>query len=169
MRWSCLLACAALFAWPFAVRAEHARIDLKVIHLDPQSDPGDEVSAQADAEPPTGGRNPRPLAKATAGEPLAFQFFLTNTYPHGVVKNVTVRYYVVREEKRGQKAVPDLKKGTVASGQFTMNFKPACRVGSRVNFRIKEPGIYLLRVETINTNSDHEHFSAIDIEVKKAP
>jgi hypothetical protein len=169
MRMSCLLACAALIAWPIAGRAEHARIDLKVLHLDPKSDPGEEVSAQADTEPPAGGRNPRPLAKATTGEPLALQFFLTNTYPHGVLKNVTVRYYVVREGKRGQKAVPDLKKGTVAGGQFTMNFKPNCRVGSRVNFRIKEAGIYLLRVETINTDSDHEHFSAIDIEVKKAP
>jgi hypothetical protein len=168
MRLSYWLACAALIACPLAARAEHARIDLKVIHLDSQSDSGEDVSATVDTDPPTGGRNPRPLAKATAGEPLALQFFLTNTYPHGVIKNVTVRYYVVREEKRGQKAVPDLKKGTVAGGQFTMNFKPNCRVGSRVNFRIKEPGFYLLRVETINTDSDHEHFSAIDIEVKKA-
>ena len=32
-----------------------------------------------------------------------------------------------------------------------------------------EAGVYLLRVETLNTDSDHEHFSAIDVEVGKAP
>jgi hypothetical protein len=170
MRLSCLLACVALVAWPLSAHAEHARIDLKLIHLDPESGAeGEAVSASADREPPAGGRNERPLARVKAGEPLALQFFLTNTYPHGVKKGVTVRYCVVREEKRGQKEVPDLKKGTVTDGQFTMNFKPGCRVGSRVTFRIKEVGIYLLRVETLNSDSDHEHFSAIDVRVEKAP
>jgi hypothetical protein len=170
MRLSCLLAALALVAWPLSARAEHARIDLKVIHLDPESGAeGDAVTAGADQEPPAGGRNERPLAKVKAGEPLALQFFLTNTYPHGVKRGVTVRYFVARETKRGQKELPNLKAGTVTDGRFTMNFKPECRVGSRVTFRIPEPGTYLLRVETINTDSDHEHFAAIDIEVVKAP
>jgi hypothetical protein len=39
-------------------------------------------------------------------------------------------------------------------------------VGARLNVRIDEPGIYLVRVDTQNTQSDHEHFSAIDLEVK---
>jgi hypothetical protein len=38
-----------------------------------------------------------------------------------------------------------------------------------VSFRIKEPGVYLLRVETLNTDSDHEHFAAIDVQVVRAP
>ena len=37
MKLSCLLACVALVAWPLSARAEHARIDLKLIHLDPDS------------------------------------------------------------------------------------------------------------------------------------
>jgi hypothetical protein len=73
-------------------------------------------------------------------EELALQFILTYTYPHGVKKDVTVRYVVVRQQKRGQKTVPDLKEGVVTRGEFKMNFKPACRVGARVTFRIKEPG-----------------------------
>ncbi len=170
MRLSCLVAGLALVAWPLAARAEHARIDLKLIHLDPGSGAeGDEVTAHADREPPAGGLNERPLATVKAGEPLALEFVLTNTYPHGVKKGVTVRYYVVREEKRGQKRVPDLTAGTVTEGQFKMNFKPGCRVGARVTFRVKEPGVYLLRVETLNTDSDHEHFSAIDVRAAKAP
>jgi len=165
-----LVACMVVIAGPLSARAEHALIDLKLIRLDPDSGAeGEAVAAHADQEPPAGGRNERPLLKVKAGEPLALEFFLTNTYPHGVKKNVTVRYYVVREEQRGQTRLPNLKEGIVTDGRFTMNFKPGCRVGSRVSFRIKEPGIYLLRIETLNTDSDHEHFSAIDVQVGKAP
>jgi hypothetical protein len=164
MKLSCLVACVLLIAGSLSARAEHARIDLKLIRLDSKDAP---TEAQADQEPPLGGRNERPLVKVKAGEPLALEFFLTNTYPHGAKKNVTVRYYVVREEKRGQKRVPNLKDGTITDGRVTMNFKPFCRVGSRVTFRIEEAGMYLLRVETLNTDSDHEHFSAIDVEVER--
>lgn len=165
-----LIACLALVACPLVVRAEHARIDLKLIRLEPARSGEEEVaSAPVDQEPPLGGRNKRPLAKVKAGEELALQFVLTNTYPHGVKKDVTVRYFVVREQKPGQKNVPELTKGVVTEGTFKMNFKPGCRVGARVNFRIKEPGVYLLRVETHNTDSDHEHFSAIDIQADRAP
>jgi hypothetical protein len=170
MKRSYLLVGVALILWPLSLRAEHAKIDLKLIHLDPASGAeGEEVVANADQEPPLGGSNKRPLAKVKAGEPLMLRFFLTNTYPHGVKKDVTVRYYVVREEKQGQKNVPDLKTGTVTEGRFKMNFKPNCRVGAQVHFKINEPGIYLLRIETLNTDSDHEHFAAIDVRVDKAP
>ena len=164
-----LFACLALAAWPLSARAEHARIDLELIHIDPTTGAdGDSVSSTADTEPPAGGFNPRPVAKVRAGEPLVLQFVLTNKYPHGILKDVTVRCYVVREDKLGQKELPDLTKGTVTDGKFMMNFKPDCRVGARVAFKIAEPGAYLLRVDTLNTASDHEHFSAIDVQVEKA-
>ncbi len=99
-------------------------------------------------------------------EPLVLQFILTNAYPHGELKEVTVRYYLVREEKAGQKKVPDLAAGTVTLGQFKLNLKPKARVGARVAFTVREPGVYLLRVDTLNTKSDHEHFSAIDVQVE---
>jgi hypothetical protein len=162
-----LFAAAALLALPLAVRAEHAQIDLRLVRVDPASGlSAEETEAHADQEPPPGGVNPRPLAKVKAGEPLVLQFVLTNTYPHGENKDVGVHYYVVREEKPRQKQLPDLSKGTVTEGRFKMNFKPKCRVGARVAFTIKEPGLYLLRVDTSNTNSDHEHFSAIDVQVE---
>ncbi len=162
-----LVAIVALIL-PLSVHAEHARIELKVIPHDPVTGAeGEAVTASADTDPPQGGLNKRPVAKVTAGQPLVLQFFLTNTYPHGVKKNVTVRYFVVREEKIGQKEVPSFKDGAVTDGKFKMPFKPACRVGAQVQFHIDKPGIYLLRVETQNTDSDHEHFSAIDIHVEK--
>ncbi len=153
------LAMCAQLAW-----AEHAIINLRVMRLDPQSgQTEDEGSASADQEPPRGGHTPRPLFKVKVNEPLALQFILTNTYPHGEHKDVTVRYFVVKEAKARQKEVPSLDEGVVVQGSYKMNFKPKCKVGARVQFTLREPGLYLLRVETANTQSDHEHFSAIDI------
>src|SRR5205807_9895525 len=139
-------------------------IDLRVMHADNDGNTKEEAQAFADTDPPLGGIHARPLFKAKAGEPLVLQFFFTNTYPHGEKKDVIVRYFVVREEKAGQKAVPDLKNGTVTDGHFTLNFKPQRRVGARVAFTIPRPGTYLLRVQSENTDSDHEHFSAIDVQ-----
>jgi hypothetical protein len=157
-------ALVVLILWPLTARAEHARIDLSVHRLDPDVAEGDnEGTASADREPPTGGFNPRPTFKVKAHEPLALQFILTNLYPHGEHKGVKVRYVVVREKKAGQKEVPALTEGVVTQGLFRMNFKPKCRVGARVRFTLPEHGVYLLRVETLNTGSDHEHFSAIDL------
>jgi len=73
---------------------------------------------------------------------------------------------VARREKVKQKEVPDFRRDMVTKGQFQLNFKPMTRVGARVAFTIPEPGIYMLRVDTINTASDHEHFSAIDLQVE---
>jgi hypothetical protein len=167
MKWPCLLALGALALWPVPARTEHARIDLRVIRLEVKTGQAkDEVSASADREPPAGGLNPRPLFKAKSAEPLALQFLLTNTYPHGVKKGVTVRFFVARESRLRKKTLPDLTTGVVTQGEFTLDFKPGCRVGARVLFTIKQPGAYLIRVETLNTDSDHEHFSAIDLQVE---
>jgi len=160
-----------LLAWGFlatTMRAEHASIDLRVMRLDQETGKGkEEVSATVLQEPPGENVDQRPQFKAKAGEPLVLQFILTNTYPHGEKPAVRIRYFVVRETKPKQKNVPDLEEGVVTQGRFTLNYKPKCRVGARQAFTIKEPGSYLLRVQTENTDSDHEHFSAIDILVEK--
>ena len=167
MRKFLLLATAVLAMVPLLARAEHADITLRVLRTDADSGKTlDEVKAAADEEPPAGGINPRPVLKVKVNEPLILQFILTNAYPHGELKDVGVRYFVARQEKLGQKTLPDLKKGTVTEGRFLLNLKPKARVGARVTFAIGEPGVYLLRVETANTKSDHEHFSAIDIQAE---
>ena len=167
MKWFAVLALLGLITAAPAARAEHASITLKVFRVDPASGQAkDEISSRSDQEPPSGGVLPRPLFKVKAGEPLVLQFIYTNTYPHGITKDVRIRYFVVREEKARQKAVPELDKNVVAMGQFHSNFKPKCRVGARVAFTVREPGVYLLRVDSFNTNSDHEHFSAIDLQVE---
>jgi hypothetical protein len=167
MRHRIALVVGLLTAYVPAARSEHATIDLRLIR--PTADArvaSVETNANADVEPPAGGYTPRPLIKVKVNEPLVLQFFLTNNYPHGAHKDVSVRFFVVREEKARQKKVPDLTKGVVTEGHFKMNFKPKCRVGARVSFTVKEKGMYLLRVQTSNTHSDHEHFSAIDVQVE---
>jgi hypothetical protein len=162
-----LIALSALVAWPLVAAAEHAKIDLRIHRIDEKSGKTmDEARSTSDEEPPIGGVIPRPVFKVKAKEPLVLQFILTNVYPHGNLKDVTVRYFVVRQDKVGQKQLPDLAKGMVVQGRFKMNFKPKCRVGARVAFTIPKPGVYLLRVQTGNTKSDHEHFSAIDLQVE---
>jgi hypothetical protein len=157
----------ALVALPLIAYAEHANIKLRMVRMDAQSGKTlDEASAATDEEPPGGGINPRPIFKAKVNELLVMQFILTNIYPHGELKEVTVRYFVVREDKAGQKKVPDIEKGTVTQGRFLVNLKAKARVGARVAFTISEPGVYLLRVQTSNTKSDHEHFSAMDLQVE---
>jgi len=154
-----------LFA-PLASRAEHADIVLKMFRLDRVSGMTvDEVTSSSDQEPPPGGVKERPMIKAKAKDPLVLQFILINTYPHGVNKDVTVRYFVVPVPKLNHKTLPSLD-DCVVRGQFQMHFKPKCRVGARVALTIPNPGIYLLRVDTLNTGSDHEHFAALDVQVE---
>ena len=156
-----LLALAAGLAGVSPAPAEHANIDLSVTARD-----GD-AHAVTDEEPPEGGVIERPILQVRVDEPLVMQFFFTNIYPHGVVKGVTVRYYVVRIDELGQKETPSLEYGeVVVEGAVNMNFKPDCRVGARLRFRISEPGNYRVRVDSLNTASDHEHFAAIDIEAR---
>jgi hypothetical protein len=167
MRFRFLLALAAALVGQSVLRAEHARIDLTVERVQPTT-PGEQSQARAsvDVDPPVGGLQERPLLKVKAGEPLVMQFFFTNTYPHGTIKDARVHYFVVRETKVRQKAVPDLKEGVVTQGSFTLNFKPKARVGARVTFKLPKSGVYLLRVQSENTQSDHEHFSAIDLQAE---
>lgn len=168
MRRICFLAMVVVALGPLLARAEHARIDLRVMRLDGETGRvAAEERADADQEPPVGGVQPRKLFEVKVGEPLLLQFHLTNTYPHGENKGVILRYFVVRVKKVNQKELPPLDKGVVTSGRFKVNFKPKTRVGgARVSFTLPEPGIYLLRVDTENTNSDHEHFSAMDLRAK---
>jgi hypothetical protein len=161
-----LLAIALALA-PLTASAEHAAIKLRVFRVDAESGKAtNEATAAADEEPPAGGINPRPSFKVKANDALVLQFILTNAYPHGELKDVTVRYFVARVDKAGQKKLPNLTKGTITQGRFNLNIKPKARVGARVAFTITEPGVYLLRVDTQNTKSDHEHFSAIDLVVE---
>ncbi len=131
---------------------------------------GDQKTAFVDQTPPASGKNPRPVIKVRAGEPVKVQFMLTNVYPHKTLENVVVHFFIAREQKVGQKDLPDLNGDVVLESAFEIDLKPGAKVGSRNTVRVADPGAYLIRVETRQTNSDHEHFSAVDLVVEeKAP
>jgi hypothetical protein len=139
------------------VRAEHFEIELtvKAAH--------DQATAHSDTDPPPQGVNPRPLCRARRGEELTLQFLFTSNFPHGTKKAVGVRYYVMTEKEAGNKSPPEKDKPAVSEGSFTMDFKPDGRVGLRQRVRIDQPGAYLVRVESVQSDSDHEHFAALDL------
>lgn len=151
-------------AFPPWARGEHAKMTLDVAAS------GDQKTAFVDQTPLASGKNPRPVMKVRAGEPVKVQFMLTNVYPHKTLENVVVHFFIARQEKIGQKDLPDLNGDVVLESAFEMDLKPGAKVGSRNTVRISDPGAYLIRVETRQTNSDHEHFSAVDLVVEeKAP
>ena len=156
-----LMAAGLLLSSAGAARAEH--FDIKLLAAGPD---GVTQQAFADQAPPPAGLNPRPVLKARAGDRITVQFIMTNVYPHGTAKGAGVHYYVVPESKLGQNTVPALNAGVVTEGTFTFDLKPKGRIGARQNFVIRQPGIYLLRVESQRTQRDHEHFSAIDLQIQ---
>lgn len=158
---NCPILMCVLLAVATPAAAEHFNIELKAARPD-----GTTQTAHSDQSPPEGGVNPRPVLRVSAGQTVTAQFMMTNVYPHGTIKQAEVRFYIVKEEQLGQKEVPSLKQGVVTQGHFTFDLKPKARVGTRIRCSIEEPGAYLLRVETDETKSDHEHFSAIDLNVQ---
>jgi hypothetical protein len=141
-------------------RAEHAKINLDV------EGPREQKSAYVDQTPPDWGKNPRPVVRARVNEPIRVHWTFTNVYPHKTLQNVVIHFYVARESKAGQKETPDLRGDVVQESAFEMDFKPGAKAGQRNTFKIDAPGAYLVRVESRQTGSDHEHFAAIDLVVE---
>ncbi len=143
-------------------RAEHAKIELDV------SSKGSQATAFVDQTPPDWGKNPRPVLRAKKGEPIHVKYMLTNIYPHKTLENVVVHFYVARQGKVGQKELPNVGDGkdVVLETAFDMDFKPGAKAGARMTFKVEAPGAYLIRIETKQTQSDHEHFAAIDLVVE---
>ena len=156
------LAIWVMAANPEPTRAEHAKISLDV------SASGEQVTAFVDQTPPEHGKNPRPVLRARAGEPIKVQFLLTNVYPHKTLENVVVHFYIARQGAVGQKPTPDLgvEGGPVLESAYEMDFKPGAKAGARHTLRVDQPGAYLVRVESRQTGSDHEHFAAVDLVVE---
>lgn len=152
---------ATLLLLATASRAEHFKIELTMKSAQ------DEPTAHADTDPPPEGSNPRPICHAKRGEDLTLQFFFTSNFPHEALKNVTVHYYIAPEKEAGKKAMADPGKPNVLEGDFTMDFKPVTgRVGLRQRIHIDQPGAYIVRVESRHSDSDHEHFAAMDLVVE---
>src|SRR5262249_1702174 len=95
------------------------------------------------------------------------QYLLTNVYPHKTLENVVVHFFIARQEKEGQKDLPDVRGDVIIETAFDMDFKPGGKAGQRSTLRIDTPGAYLVRVETRNTQSGHERLAVFDLVVEK--
>ena len=159
MRNPVLVTLLMFLAWAAPARAEHFEIELTV------QTPREKVTSHSDTSPPPQGLNPRPTCRAKRGEDLVLQFFFTSNFPHGTKKNVGVHYFIQRQHRADNQPVEPVVRD-VLSGKLVMNFKPDGRAGLRQQFRIDTPGTYLVRVESEQSDSDHEHFSALDLIVE---
>jgi hypothetical protein len=154
-----------LLAWTvgsagWIARAEHAKISLDV------AGPRDQKTAHVDQTPPDWGKNPRPVVHARAGDTIRIQWMFTNVYPHKTLENVVIHFYIAREAKAGQKETPDLGADVVQESALELDFKPGAKTGQRNTLKIDAPGAYLVRVESRQTGSDHEHFAAVDLVIE---
>jgi hypothetical protein len=151
---------AALFPASIAL-AEHAKVTLEV------ESGSKKETAYVDQTPPDSGKNPRPVLRVKAGSTIKIQWTLTNLYPHKSLEDVLVHSFVARQSKIGQKELPSLDGDVELETAYRMDFKPGGKSGARCKLKITEPGVYLIRVETRDTQSDHEHFAAIDLVVEE--
>lgn len=156
-----LLAMGLLAAPPAPARAEHAKVTLEV------ESGAKKETAHVDQTPPDSGKNPRPVLKVKAGDTIKIQWTLTNIYPHKTLPDVTVHSFVAKQEKVGQKELPSLEGDVELETAYRMDFKPGGKSAARAKLKIDTPGVYLVRVETRDTQSDHEHFAAIDLVVEE--
>ena len=146
----------------FRSHGEHAKINLDV-----EAPGGKKQTAFVDQTPPDSGKNPRPVLKAKLNDPIKVQWIFQNTYPNKTIENVLIHFYVAREEKVGQKDVAPPGDDVVLETACDLDFKPGAKVGARSTFKIDRPGVYLVRVESRQTKSDHEHFAAIDLVIER--
>jgi hypothetical protein len=147
---------------PGTARGEHFEIQLTV------SSSTERQTSTSDTNTPQKpqGNDPRPVVHAKVGEEIVLQYFVSSNFPHNAIKQVTILHYIVPEDKAAQDTVPGIE-NAVIEGHFVMDFQPkTSKVGIRQRLKIEKKGTYLARVESQNSDSDHEHFSAQDLVVE---
>ncbi len=130
---------------------------------------GEKATSMVDTTPPIGGVNPRPVCKTKSGEAVKISWKMSSGFPHGVMKAVTIHFFVVKQLKLGQKPVPDPSgSGGIIDNSVKMDFGPKGVTSGFVKFKAPDPGAYLVRIQSEDTHvdHDHEHFSAIDLSVE---
>ncbi len=144
-------------------RAEHFDTQVTVQTESSRAD------AFMDTTPPLGGVNKRPIVTVKLNETVRISWHMKSAFPHGVMKGVTIHFFIVREDRIGQKLVPDpAGKAGIVDNQFQMDFAPHANSSGSLKMKLSETGNYLVRVQSEDTHQehDHEHFSAIDLKVQ---
>jgi hypothetical protein len=128
-------------------------------------------TAHVESAAPALGEEPkaRDLLEVKAGDRITVKWKMSSTDSKAKVEDVTVHFFAVKEEKAGQPKVPKLDESVVAETALTMDFGPEDKNESELSFTIDEPGVYLVRVETIGAAvgpPGHEDYAALDVKVR---
>lgn len=108
---------------------------------------------------------PRPVLKIKAGQRIHAHWQLRCTAAAQPIKDVLVHFFVVREKKAGQAALPRLDKTVAVESALTMDFKTGAKSDGELDFVVDQPGAYLVRVETRGAGAGSETFAALDLVV----
>ena len=117
----------------------------------------------------------RPATKATARATISGSvsdgFTIRWKITHrkkDTAENILVHFFVVRLERKGEAPPPLDPKKVVIEGALTMDFAADDTATGDQKFRVREPGVYLTRVE-VRPESDapgRETFSELELVVK---
>jgi hypothetical protein len=159
-----LLVCTSLL-FPRSVRADDLAFAIDLEAKTPA------VSKTAHADVVALGVKPkeRGVLEAKAGQRVTVKWMLRNNDPKITFKDVTVHFFAVKEEKAGQLAVPKPDRDVPAESALSMDFKPKDANEGELSFTIDKPGVYLLRVETLDAaqgEDGREYFAALDLVVR---
>jgi hypothetical protein len=113
------------------------------------------------------GVNPRPVVPARAGQEIRAKWSMRSEFPHGVMRGVTVHFFVTPEQEAGQKTRPPATAPHLVDTAFRMDYRPDYAAQGELRFRIPKRGVYLVFLTSEGTDKGHghEHFSAIDLKV----
>lgn len=121
-----------------------------------------------DTAPPEGGLNKRQAITAAVGEDIETEWRMRSEFPHGIMKNVTIRMFVAPEKEIGQLELPAADAPRVLDNSFVADYLPKHQAKGLLHFRVLQPGNYLVRIESEWTQREHghEHFGAVDLKVE---
>src|SRR5439155_23819101 len=122
-------------------------------------------AADDESAAPSAKLKERDVLEIKAGDRVTVKWKLHSTDPKATLKDIRIHFFAVKEERPGQRTVPNLNKGVVAESALSMDFGPKDKNEGALSFTIDEPGCYLLRLETIGATegpAGHEDFAALD-------
>lgn len=158
-RWIILLAVISVIVW--------SRAESFVVTLELQGAHGKQSVTNAIAASRTANK-PRAKFKAQVNESLKVLYRIGHNSPTPI-EDVLVHLYVAPEEQLNQMRPPNLKSELVIlESALVMDFKTNHIAQGTFSFKVNRPGIFLVRVESLDSENTllDESFAAIDLEIQ---
>jgi hypothetical protein len=121
-------------------------------------------SPAATAQRPT--QLPRPVLTAKSGAAMHVHWSIVNQDKTGRFTNVTVHCVLQKQARVGQPELPRPDPNPVYESALLIDLSPQARSAADFVIEVPEPGIYLLRVETIGAGKQQGHESAALLDIR---